>query len=105
VQKLIIPEVGMAFDSEDKAYEMYNSYAGKAGFSIRKSSTKHRTDNTICPKHIVCSNQGFRKNGSSQEQVVMLVFNLVSAKRGFRPCKRLYLITITILLVQINCTS
>jgi zinc finger SWIM domain-containing protein 3 len=69
VQKLIIPEVGMALDSEDKAYEMYNSYAGKARFSIRKSSTKHRTDNTICQKHIVCSNQGFRKNGSSQTDI------------------------------------
>nr|XP_034586708.1 protein FAR1-RELATED SEQUENCE 5-like [Setaria viridis] len=28
-QPLIAPEVGMAFDSEDKAYEMYNNYAGK----------------------------------------------------------------------------
>lgn len=34
---MIAPEVGMAFDSEDKAYEMYNTYVGKVGFSIRKS--------------------------------------------------------------------
>ena len=39
-QALIIPEVGMAFDSEEKAYKMYNIYAGKAGLSIRKSYTK-----------------------------------------------------------------
>nr|XP_034586734.1 protein FAR1-RELATED SEQUENCE 5-like [Setaria viridis] len=29
VQPMIVPEVGMAFESEDKAYEMYNTYAGK----------------------------------------------------------------------------
>jgi zinc finger SWIM domain-containing protein 3 len=59
VQNLIILEVGMAFDSEDKAYDMYNTYAGKVGFSIQKSSTKHQADKTICQKHLVCSNQGF----------------------------------------------
>jgi len=42
---LIIPQVGMTFQSEDKAYEMYSTYSGKVGFSIRKSSTKHRADN------------------------------------------------------------
>jgi len=39
---LIIPQVGMTFQSEDKAYEMYNTYAGKVGFIIRKSYIKRR---------------------------------------------------------------
>ena len=34
-ETLITPEVGMTFDSEDKAYEMYNTYASKVGFSIQ----------------------------------------------------------------------
>jgi zinc finger SWIM domain-containing protein 3 len=38
-ETLITPEVGMTFDSKDKAYEMYNTYAGKVGFGIRNSHT------------------------------------------------------------------
>ena len=36
----ITPEVGMNFESEEEAFEMYNTYAGKVGFSVRKSNTK-----------------------------------------------------------------
>jgi zinc finger SWIM domain-containing protein 3 len=56
-QALIIPEVGMAFDSKEKAYKIYNTYAGKVGFSIRKSHTKLREDKTVSQKYIVCSNE------------------------------------------------
>ena len=68
-QALIIPEVGMAFDSEEKAYEMYNTYVSKIGFSIKKSHTKLREDKTISQKYIVCSNQEYRKNKSSQKDI------------------------------------
>lgn len=64
-QTLILPQVGMAFDSEQKVYDMYNTYAGKIGFSIRKSQAKHRVDGTIYQKYIVCSNQGQRQTKSS----------------------------------------
>jgi zinc finger SWIM domain-containing protein 3 len=37
---VVIPEVGMAFQSEEDAYEMYNTYAGNIGFIIRKSDIK-----------------------------------------------------------------
>ena len=60
-KKLIIVEVGMNFESEEKAYEMYNTYAGKVGFSIRRSKTKHRRDGNLCTKFIVCSSQGHRR--------------------------------------------
>jgi hypothetical protein len=30
---------------------MYNNYADKIGFSIRKSTTRHRSDGTIYQKH------------------------------------------------------
>ncbi|PUZ45172.1 hypothetical protein GQ55_8G201000 [Panicum hallii var. hallii] len=60
-QTSIVPEVevGMAFESEDNAYEMYNTYAGITGFSIRKSTTKHRPDGTLyLQKFLVCSSEG-----------------------------------------------
>ncbi|XP_012703729.1 protein FAR1-RELATED SEQUENCE 5-like [Setaria italica] len=66
VQPMIVPEVGMAFESEDKAYEMYNTYASKIGFSIRKSHTKRRGDGTLCQKYLVCSNEGHREIESSR---------------------------------------
>jgi zinc finger SWIM domain-containing protein 3 len=58
---LIAPEVGMAFDSEEKAYDMYNDYAGVIGFSIRKSTTRHRQDGSVYQKHLVCSCEGYAK--------------------------------------------
>ena len=72
-QALIIPEVGMAFDSEEKAYEMYNTY--KIGFSIKKSHTKLREDKTISQKYIVCSGEGYRKNKSSQKDIIRIGCN------------------------------
>ena len=47
-KNLITPEVGMTYPSEEKAYEIYNTYVGKVGFSIRKSKTKHCQDSTLC---------------------------------------------------------
>jgi zinc finger SWIM domain-containing protein 3 len=61
VLKLIVPEVGMTFKSESKAYVMYNTYAGKVGFNIRKSTS----DGTISQKYIVCSSEGHQQNESS----------------------------------------
>jgi hypothetical protein len=57
-ETVITTEVGMAFQSEDDAYDMYNTYTGKVGFSIRKSITKYRSDKSLCKKYIVCSSQG-----------------------------------------------
>ena len=54
-KKLITPEVEMIFQFEEHAYKMYNTYAGKFGFNIRKSKIKHRQDGSICQKYIVCS--------------------------------------------------
>ena len=36
----IVPHVGMSFKSENDAYQMYNAYARRIGFSIRKSTTR-----------------------------------------------------------------
>jgi zinc finger SWIM domain-containing protein 3 len=55
----------MSFEYAENAYEMYNTYAGKVGFSIRKSDTKRRVDKTMSSKLIVCSKQGHGDVGSS----------------------------------------
>jgi hypothetical protein len=63
---VIVPVVGMCFDSEKNAYDMYNTYAGQVGFSIRKHDIKCRADKTVYSKQIVCSKQGHGENDSSQ---------------------------------------
>ena len=92
-QNFIAPVVGMTFESEEKAYDMYNTYAGKVGFSVRKSKMKRRQDGSISQKYIVCSSQGQRENESSQKDITRTgcdaVSSLVLAKRGFGRCKRL----------------
>ncbi|XP_015691964.2 UDP-glycosyltransferase 79-like [Oryza brachyantha] len=57
---IVVPKEGMIFESEDKAYNIYNLYAGKVGFSIRKSHSKLTRDGTVYQKHIVCNNEGER---------------------------------------------
>jgi hypothetical protein len=37
---LIVPEVGISLESQKEAYQMYNKYASKVGFNIRKSFKK-----------------------------------------------------------------
>jgi zinc finger SWIM domain-containing protein 3 len=59
LQRVVIREVGITFESEEDAYEMYNIYAGKVGFSVRRSNTKRRADKTIYSKLLVCSKRGF----------------------------------------------
>jgi hypothetical protein len=57
----------MTFQSEDDAYDMYNTYARKVGFSIRKITTKYRSDKSLFKKYIVCSSQGHRQTESSKD--------------------------------------
>ncbi|KAL6623666.1 hypothetical protein ACP70R_033545 [Stipagrostis hirtigluma subsp. patula] len=56
-----IPKIGMKFNTEEEAYEFYNAYALRKGFSIRKSSF-HRIKNTSTIKNrtLCCSRAGAR---------------------------------------------
>jgi hypothetical protein len=55
-QTIIQPEVGMCFESEVDAYNMYNTFARKSGFSVRKSDTKYRpSDKSLYSKLFVCN--------------------------------------------------
>ena len=37
------PRFGMEFDSDERAYEFYNSYGRRMGFSIRRHSCQEQT--------------------------------------------------------------
>jgi hypothetical protein len=66
-ESLLVPKVGMAFKSEEDAYQFYNIYVGKIGFSIRMSHSKLRPDKSVYQKHIVCSNEGERCTHSKHD--------------------------------------
>ncbi|KAH7683678.1 zinc finger SWIM domain-containing protein 3 [Dioscorea alata] len=65
----MVPEVNMEFESEDKAYEFYNKYAGHIGFSVRKSSADKSSENVIRSRTFVCSREGFRKDKKGAKEV------------------------------------
>ncbi|XP_028122699.1 protein FAR1-RELATED SEQUENCE 5-like [Camellia sinensis] len=53
--------LGMEFDSEQSAYEFYNSYGGRVGFSIRKEYAHKSKTSEITSRTFVCSKEGLRK--------------------------------------------
>lgn len=65
----VAPEIDMEFDSEDKAYEFYNKYAGVVGFSVRKSSSDKSSENITRSRTFVCSREGFRKDKKGAKEV------------------------------------
>ncbi|KAI9153030.1 hypothetical protein LWI28_004759 [Acer negundo] len=55
------PKFGMEFDSEEIAYKLYNKYARKMGFSIRKEAVvKNKRSGEVTSRIFVCSKEGFR---------------------------------------------
>lgn len=61
------PKVGMVFLNEDKAYEFYVSYAGNAGFNVRKGCSEKTSKNVRKSRAYVCSKEGFRPKSVSAE--------------------------------------
>lgn len=57
-----VPKLGMGFDSEDHAYEFYNTYAGKVGFSVRKDYVnRSKIDGAVASRRFTCFREGFRQ--------------------------------------------
>ncbi|XP_062093424.1 protein FAR1-RELATED SEQUENCE 5-like [Humulus lupulus] len=57
-----IPKVGMEFNTEEEAYNFYNAYAYKIGFSIRRSKMhKDLLDGRIIDRIFCCSCEGHRE--------------------------------------------
>ncbi|KAK3232109.1 hypothetical protein Dsin_003990 [Dipteronia sinensis] len=62
------PYEGMEFDSEQASRIFYNSYARRIGFSTRVSVyQRSRRDGSIICRQIVCSREGFRREGSENK--------------------------------------
>ncbi|KAL5864407.1 hypothetical protein ACOSQ3_001921 [Xanthoceras sorbifolium] len=57
-----IPKLGMGFDSEDHAYDFYNAYAGRVGFSVRKDYVnRSKIDGAVASRRFTCFREGFRQ--------------------------------------------
>lgn len=57
-----VPKLGMGFDSEDHAYEFYNTYAGRVGFSVRKDYVnRSKVDGAVASRRFTCFREGFRQ--------------------------------------------
>ena len=58
------------FNSEEKAYDTYNEYAFKHGFSIRIDKRKTRNDNSLKMKRFVCCNEGWKDDKARNKRVL-----------------------------------
>ncbi|KAM6573262.1 hypothetical protein CsatA_017342 [Cannabis sativa] len=57
-----VPKLGMGFNSEDQAYEFYNTYAGRVGFSVRKDYVnRSKIDGAVASRRFTCFREGFRQ--------------------------------------------
>ncbi|XP_042396303.1 protein FAR1-RELATED SEQUENCE 5-like isoform X1 [Zingiber officinale] len=57
------------FETEDDAYEFYNMYAGRLGFSVRRASVTVNAENAITRRMFVCSREGFREQKKGAKRV------------------------------------
>ncbi|XP_027924928.1 protein FAR1-RELATED SEQUENCE 5-like [Vigna unguiculata] len=56
------PKLGMGFDSDEDAYEFYNAYAGRVGFSVRKDYVnRSKIDGAVASRRFTCFREGFRQ--------------------------------------------
>lgn len=51
---------GMVFKSEEEAYEKYNEYSTKIGFSVRKGRAYKRANGMVRCRFFVCYKEGFK---------------------------------------------
>ncbi|XP_028093885.1 protein FAR1-RELATED SEQUENCE 5-like [Camellia sinensis] len=54
------PRVHMTFDTEQEAYNFYNAYGGRMGFSIRRGYVNKNKEGQITSRLFVCNKEGFR---------------------------------------------
>jgi hypothetical protein len=51
---VIVPEVGVTFDSIGEAYDFYNLYSWERGFGVRYGKSRLNVDQVKCMQEIVC---------------------------------------------------
>lgn len=52
------PRIGKEFDNDEQAYDFYNAYAWKVGFSVRKGKLERTRKGIIWERRFVCSCEG-----------------------------------------------
>ncbi|KAL6517929.1 hypothetical protein OROMI_033630 [Orobanche minor] len=57
---VLIPKIGMEFQTENDAYEFYLAYAEKVGFSVRKHKSYTDKDKNLLSRKFCCSAEGER---------------------------------------------
>ncbi|XP_019460155.1 PREDICTED: protein FAR1-RELATED SEQUENCE 5-like [Lupinus angustifolius] len=65
----IIPKLGLEFETEDAAYDFYNSYAYRVGFSVRKSKAHNNTKGHIIDRVFCCSCEGYHEKDKRSTSV------------------------------------
>ncbi|XP_058113785.1 uncharacterized protein LOC131256763 isoform X2 [Magnolia sinica] len=63
------PKLGMEFTSEEDAYEFYNKYAGKVGFSVRRAWIRRSDDGIITTRIFCCCKEGKKREDKRTDQV------------------------------------
>ncbi|RRT53710.1 hypothetical protein B296_00047915 [Ensete ventricosum] len=56
------PRVGMEFDDDEQAYQFYNEYARRVGFSIRKQHLTKNKSGQVTFRRFVCYREGYYRN-------------------------------------------
>ncbi|XP_074564961.1 protein FAR1-RELATED SEQUENCE 5-like [Curcuma longa] len=56
------PRVGMEFDDDELAYQFYNEYARRVGFSIRKQHLTKNKCGQVTFRRFVCYREGYYRN-------------------------------------------
>ncbi|XP_059629318.1 protein FAR1-RELATED SEQUENCE 5-like [Cornus florida] len=65
-----IPHVDMQFDSEEAAYDFYNEYGGRVGFSIRREyKNNSRKDGKLTSRNFVCCKEGKRGEDKRERKI------------------------------------
>ncbi|KAK3223887.1 hypothetical protein Dsin_010912 [Dipteronia sinensis] len=81
--------VGMKVHSDAEAYDLYNNYALKKGFSVRKHVIRRDSSNNIRQQEYVCSKQGFQMD---EDLCEVKKVNKLETRTG---CKALIRFTVT----------
>lgn len=63
------PRLDLLFDSENDAYEFYNTYAETVGFFVRRSTLWTTSKNIVTRRTFVCSREGFREKKKGAREV------------------------------------
>ncbi|KAI7978952.1 Protein FAR1-RELATED SEQUENCE 5, partial [Camellia lanceoleosa] len=65
------PKVHMTFDTEQEAYNFYNAYGGRMGFSIRRGYVNKNKEGQITSRLFVCNKEGQEVRTGCQARLII----------------------------------